>query len=533
MVEGPNIPDQIPAPMEGHTDYWMTLHAFSGAFRMATQLLAMMILVPIIIHYVGEEKYGIWTLAMALVGVLSFLEMGLVQASNRYLSEIDFLSNPQEMRELANVSFWLTMGSGLLVLLIGLPFSVEIAHLFEVPGHFTEEAGGVIAIFIWRLAISIPMRTFSTVLISQRKMARAHFTQGIANIIYFFLGLWALSSELGLMGLAYAYLGSMLLEHLLYVVMSRSVVPLGSYNPFRIKSSHVKRLSEFAVFAWLGQIVAVFLARSGVLLVQVTAGLVSTGAFGIASRLTSISAELSAQVIFAGGPTIAKLSANSKEGRKEAGWLTLALSRRAMLLSGPLAAVAIPLGGPFLKGWVGGDLATEAAGPLAVLASSVALGAPYMTASNALTLSGEHRWTNSVSILFLLAYIPLAYTGGNLWGPLGVALAGLFLNVTLMIPLFLNRISKRMDVPLRYWWSMVYRTHVLPFAVCVSIGFGLAELMQRFVPEGRLWMAAAAGFGLLSAFSYYFVFFKITALKEEREQIGNLMDRIRSFTKRS
>ncbi len=515
-----------------HVDGWLTVHAFSGIFRMATQLVAMMILVPIIIHYEGEERYGVWTLAMAIGGLLAFLELGLVQATNRFLAEVDYKTQQQEIRDLACTTFWLTVASGFLVILVGLPFSEEIAGLFDVPDKIRNEAGLVIAVMIWRLALSIPLRNFNAVLISQRFMARAHIAQGFMNLVYFGGGYLAIVNGLGLECLASVYLFTMLAEHFVYILMSIKVLPLTSYSPFRFKPGLVGKILEFSTFAWLGQMVNLIYMRAGVLFVQLTAGLVATGAYGIAMRLTAVSSELATQVIFAGGPQIAKLAASSKRGKKEAGLLALALARRSMLLAGPLAAVAIPLGGPFLHGWVGVEMAATATIPLALLSSSIAFSAPSMTASNTLTLMGEHRWTNVVAMILVLIYLPTTYFGGYFLGADGVALSSFVINVFIASPVFLARLASSSSFDRILWWRAVYRPHVWPFIFCLIFGIGIAQLIYNFVPAGRIWMLWGGLGGFLAVCLYFLIYFRFTAPLEERERMTGLAKRVLSKIKR-
>ncbi len=508
------------------SDHWLTLHAVTGIFRMGSQLAAMMVLVPIIIGYVGEERYGVWTLAMAVMGILSFFELGLVQSTNRHLSSIDFRSDPDMMRRMACTSFWVTVAVGLLVLIVGLPLSGPIGVLLDVPERIRAEAGLVVGIFVWRLALSVPLRNFSSVLISQRYMARAHFTQGFSNLLYFGTGLATLLAGWGLEGLALAYLATMLVEHALYLIMARAVIPLSSYRLKYFDRSLIPNLLEFAMFAWLGQVVTVILQRASVLIVQVTSGLIATGGFGLAARLTAISAELAAQVTFAGGPKVAKLAAGSDEQRLEAGWLTLTLGRRAMLLSGPLAAMAIPLGGTFLVGWVGGEMAPMAELPLLILALGTFLNAPTMTTANTLALSGDHRWSNLTSMGLMAVYLPLAFSCGELWGPAGVAAAGLSVNLFLMLPLFLLRLCIKLDVRLDRWVRLAYWPHLIPFVVSMAVGFGLNGLITRQWAAGRMWLVASVLAGVVGGVIYMLLYFGFSAPKDERLQAGRMLKRV-------
>lgn len=503
------------------SDGLLTVHAFSGIFRMAAQLVSMMILVPIIIENVGKEKYGVWTLGMAIMGILAFLEFGLVQASNRFLAAIDFNKQPEQMKQWTCTTFWLTFASGVLVMITGFLFSSQLATLFNVPESIHEEATFVVFIFIWRLAISIPLRNFSAVLMSQRYMARAHFAQGASTILYFVSGIWVLHHGYGLNGLAIAFLLTMLVEHFTYAIMSVKIVPLSSYSLKYFNFQLISRIIEFSVFAWLGQITNLVFQRAGVLIVNLTSGLAANGAYSIAVRLSSISGELAAQVTYAGSPKITRLSVDENDGLGQAGWLTLTLARRAMLLSGILAAIATPLGGCFLEGWVGHDVAGLATVPLAIMTMSIFLGTPYNAAANSLSLAGEHRYTNIVALIVVSIYLIGLYAlylidGEKYLGPTGVAIMGILSTVCFMMPAFIIRLKKHMDISFFRWVRYVYWPHLIPFSISFTIAYGVSIVIHSYVESGRVWMFISAFAGIIIGLIYLTIFSCFTAPSEER-----------------
>jgi len=521
--------ESIDSQDRNQSDKLLTMHAFSGIFRMFTQVLAMMILVPIIIKHVGEEKYGIWTLGMAIMGILAFLEFGLIQASNRFLSAINFREEPEKMQQWTCTTFWLTLISGIAVIVVGIPFSDKLALLLKVPEIVHAQATFVVFVFIWRLAISVPLRNFSAVLLSQRFMARAHLSQGLSTILYFVCGVWVLDQGYELNGLAIAFFATMLVEHLAYAIMSLKIVPLKSYRLKNFNGELVPKIVEFSMFAWLGQITNVIFMRAGVLLVQVTSGLVANGAYSIAMRLSSISAELAAQVTYAGSPKIAKLSTEEDSGLGKAGWLTLTLARRAMVLSGILAAIAVPLGGCFLEGWVGGEMAKIATVPLAIMTMSIFLGTPYNASANSLSLSGEHRFTNVTALVVVALYIPIAIVGGQYFGPTGVALAGMITTVFMMLPAFMIRARKHLEIRLSNWLKFVYGPHFLPFFASLSISSLVSWAIQNFIEKGRLWMVLSAVAGVIIACIYVLIFLMYTAPEEERGILKKILNKVGIF----
>jgi Zn-dependent membrane protease YugP len=106
-MERPSTDPSAPTARRGDT--LLLRHSLSGVLRMGSQLLSMMILVPLIISYLGESRFGVWALGLALICGLSLLEMGLLQSANRFMSTIEAAQDPILFRETVCTAFWLTL----------------------------------------------------------------------------------------------------------------------------------------------------------------------------------------------------------------------------------------------------------------------------------------------------------------------------------------------------------------------------------------------------------------------------------------
>ncbi len=512
------------SPTARRGDTLLLRHTLSGVLRMGSQLVSMMILVPLIISYLGESRFGVWALGLALVGGLSLLEMGLLQSANRFMSTIDAAQDPILFRETVCTAFWLTLPlCG--ILLAALPLGDLFIDWIAIPEELSTEAVSMVSILITHAALSIPLRLFPGLLISQRLMSRVHIVQGITSLLAFLLSWLALRTGAGLRGLALVHLGCMLLEHSIYIILATGVLPLSSFHPTYFSRTQLPRLSEFALFAWIGQVSNVIFLRISVFLVQGVSGVVATGAYSVASRLANISLDLSNQAIAAGGPKVTAL-ANQPSRRQEAGWLTMSLIRRSLLFCGPLAAVALPLGYPFLYGWVGPQIATLAELPLALLVLDVVFSMPVMAATHALAVGGHHRFTNLFSILMGAVFLPAAWLLGRATaGPTGPAMASLLVTLCIALPVISSRFSHHFEVRLSASWQLIIWPHLIPFTVATLTGTIFRILILRHVPPGRTWLFASAGAAALAAGSYILLYTLRFAPEEERRALRRLIIR--------
>src|SRR4051794_35107027 len=107
--------------------------AWNAAGRGLPLLLALL-LTPILVHQLGVERWGLFTLALALVGVFGVFDFGVGQALTRALSERIGAGRGEEAAGLVGAALTVLAGASLvmaLTLWLGVPFLVE--RLLKVP----------------------------------------------------------------------------------------------------------------------------------------------------------------------------------------------------------------------------------------------------------------------------------------------------------------------------------------------------------------------------------------------------------------
>ena len=62
-------------------------------------VLIQLISIPIIVKGLGEEQYGVWMLGMTIIGLMSFLDMGMIKGGIRFLAEYNGAGNEHGMRQ--------------------------------------------------------------------------------------------------------------------------------------------------------------------------------------------------------------------------------------------------------------------------------------------------------------------------------------------------------------------------------------------------------------------------------------------------
>src|SRR3989338_1654259 len=110
-------------------------------FYFFASALVGLFLMPLMIHSLGDELYGMWMFAASLLGFYLLFDMGLSSATQRYVSQAIGRESHKEADVIANTSFVLFTVIGVFALLISfvlayfLPLllkNITHIHLFRI-----------------------------------------------------------------------------------------------------------------------------------------------------------------------------------------------------------------------------------------------------------------------------------------------------------------------------------------------------------------------------------------------------------------
>ena len=111
---------------------------------MVVSAAQVLLVTPLLVRGLGPERYGIWTLVASFGLFAALLDLGLASATTRYVAHYEELGERPQLVRTINVSFWILLGLGTLVLLAGLLFAPLFPKVFEVPGE--ETAASVLVV---------------------------------------------------------------------------------------------------------------------------------------------------------------------------------------------------------------------------------------------------------------------------------------------------------------------------------------------------------------------------------------------------
>jgi O-antigen/teichoic acid export membrane protein len=145
-------------------------NAISNAIGAVAPALAWVMVVPVLVHRLGEQGYGVYTIAISFAGVLGFLELGLTSAATKYIAEVDIRSDTEKLERIVSSNLSLYIGIGGVVTLLGFIFAPYIAPLmFRDSGINQKELALIVRLVGIVLTLTLLRNALSSVLMGLQR----------------------------------------------------------------------------------------------------------------------------------------------------------------------------------------------------------------------------------------------------------------------------------------------------------------------------------------------------------------------------
>lgn len=246
---------------------------------------ARFVTVPIVIHHLGLEGYGIWSIIMVTAAYMRFGSAGIKSAFQKYVAEATGSGNFEKANKL------ISTGSALMLVLsvVGLTpvhfFSRLLARAAGVPPHFLSPAAGSISLLALIILVSNVGAGYEAIVTGAQRIDLLRKVNIIATIgeavaivllLHFGRGLFAMSAVMAASEISYI---------LFCIVVSRRILPQIEISPKHVTQTVVR---EFVTFGGSYQLVNIQEVIYGSILpvaVLKFFGATATGAFAVVGKL--------------------------------------------------------------------------------------------------------------------------------------------------------------------------------------------------------------------------------------------------------
>ena len=323
------------------------------------------IVIPFYLKKLGAAGYGTWAVFLAVSGVTSLADLGLVTTLSKHVAEFSAIRDLRSLSRYINTGFILYLGiATLLAMFLSICYPFFVSSLFHGSSSTSKDLTVLWRCLILLIFANTMTLLFSSIVIGLQRMDLSTYISSLNQLLSVGLSVLFLSNGWGLRGILYSYVVAAWLTTVVYVVFAHRLLPEISLDLSSCRLAVAKEILGFSLKTYVttvavvihNQIEKVYLARF--------VGVVPVGWYDISSGLALKLRGIPTLVLTPVMPAASELHALSDPSR------LVRLYRRAhkyLAFTGiPIVVYVCLISKPFVKLWVGAELGILAL-PLSVL----------------------------------------------------------------------------------------------------------------------------------------------------------------------
>jgi len=320
---------------------------------------------PLILHKIGAVGYGTWAVFVAINGLTSLADLGLVGTLSKFVAEYHAQQNFTALSRLLSSGLALFLLLDLLISAALWALSPLLAErLFRGSTMPGAELVGLLRCFLIVVAANILTQLFASVTTGLQRLDLTNVMSAANLLLNALFGAFLLLRGWGLRGLVYGYIASGILTVAMYLVVVRKLLPRVAMNPMRFDNTEARKMFGYGLRLYVTQAAVAVHNQVEKVFLAMLVGVSPAGWYDIASDVAlkvrgSISFILSPVL-----PAASELNALGDEMRMKE--LYYRAHKYLALCGVPLVCFVVAISRRFVELWIGPSLEMIAL-PLSVL----------------------------------------------------------------------------------------------------------------------------------------------------------------------
>lgn len=417
-------------------------------------MFSSIIITPIIINFIGNQEYGLYSLVYSIMGYFSVLDFGFGNAMIRYVSK-----TKAEKKDDKNInSLFLIIYSiiGIITLVIGIIIYFNLSNIFgnSLTSEELSKANVMMIIFLIGTAISFPLSVFDSYVLANEKFIFLKIVNLIKIIMNPVLIMCMLLLGYKSISLVVTYTILNLMTHILYAVYSLIKLKMSfTFNIRKINFSIFKEITMYSFWVFLNIIVDTVFNNTDQVILGIVSGTVAVSIYAVANQIKNANNAFSTAISGLFLPKITKLLTLNK--KDEINETFISVSKIQLYIMLLILSGFFIFGKAFITLWVGNEymdayyIVLWLIGP-SIIPLTQNLGISVIQAMN------KHKFRSIVyiiiAVLNVIISIPLARKYAGVGAAIGSAIANL-LGQWIAMNVYYYKVAE-LDIP-RYWKNFI------------------------------------------------------------------------------
>ena len=306
---------------------------------------------PFLIHRLGEERYGIWTLIGTVTGYYGLLDFGTRAAVGLLVARARARGEDLEVAELTASAFWFLVGVGLVVMIIGSVVLWLFPNMFGIAPVWRDESRTALAITLVLVVLTLPLDVWAAIVNGARRGDILTGTDTMVRLLTFALILTLFRRGARLDHLAAIQVVGKLIVWGITYFSARRLEPAWRLHPGFWRGSRLREIMRYSFQTFIINVAGTIVEKLDSVVIAVVLGARMVTFYYIGQSLVLYMVQGVSSITLAFTPFFADLHA--KEDASRARHLYFAGTRLASIVAGVLAGGVIAFGSPFLVRWMG------------------------------------------------------------------------------------------------------------------------------------------------------------------------------------
>lgn len=452
------------------------INTVSSQVDRAVDAVVFLILIPFVVHTVGTEQWGLWSLIWAVVSLFALIDLGFGTSVVKYVADARGKRDAARLRSIICTLFWVFVAQSAILALVSLSLLQNFDRLFALPDDLKETAEFVFLVVAGGFLMKLPMAMFRGVLVGDQKTWLANAYHIATNLLYFGAVLLVLPQAPSLRTFAWLNWIATLLPAAL--VTGHCVLFMGkeaSIAPRWFDWSILREIWGFSFYLMLIQLAAVVGSRVDTFVVKSALPLTAVAVYAIALRVTDEARNFCVQITRTLTPVVAELHSAGAEERLVRVWLTG--TRFTVAFATPLLIGCAVLARPLLSTWMGPEFEATIL-PLQLLLLATFASLVHGNSQSQLSMCGDQRFLALGMILGQMMNLGLSLGFVVDFGLVGVAAATLVGPLATDLCLVQPRMSARFGVSVLSFYRQTLLPSVVPCVAMVAVQHTLRQLWR-------------------------------------------------------
>ena len=264
--------------------------------------------VPLALHYLGKEQFGLWALAQQIVGYLILLDLGVSCAVARFVADYKDDVQGGEYGSLLLTGAMVFAVQGVLIAAAGAGFAFFAPFLFAVPEPLAADFRNVLIVITFIAGISVAFRSIEAPLWAFQRIDMA-YTIKIITLILGFASLWiGFKCGWGIYSFAFSGVPSALLCPVItFLVCSKN-----GFYPSKGKWGSLNwnifvRVFSFGKDVFWMSLGSQFVSASQIMIISRGIGLDAAATYAVGTKAFTLVQQLTSKILESSAPALTEM----------------------------------------------------------------------------------------------------------------------------------------------------------------------------------------------------------------------------------